>query len=153
MTRGGIWMAIYGAWGLHLTIHQLQTHSQLHLRPKPWLETPQSWLVPSPKKNNVYCTLGDHCTTIFEPNELKSMRFWKSFESSFRWDQPNLYALKCIEFINSQSSMFPLPKKSIFTVLWEITVMPFLNKMGWNLWDSERVLKDLSGETNRICML
>ena len=101
----------------------------------------------------IYCTLWDHCTAIFEPNELKFMRFWKSFESSFRWDQPNLYALKYSKFINSQSWMVLSPKKSIFTVLWEITVLPFLNEMSWNPWDSERVLKDLSDEINHIFFL
>ena len=102
---------------------------------------------------NIYCTLWDHCTAIFDPNELKFMRFWKSFESSFRWDQPNLYALKYLKFINNQSWMVLSPKKSIFTVLWEITVLPFLNEMSWNPWDSERVLKDLSDEINHIFFL
>ena len=111
------------------------------------------WFHHQKTKNNIYCTLGDHCTTIFQPNELKSMRFWKGFERSFRWDQPNFYALKCSKSINSQSWMVPSPKKSIFTVLSEITVPPFLNQMSWNSWDSERVLKALSDETNQICML
>ena len=98
---------------------------------------------------NIYWKLWDHCTAIFYPNELKFMRFWKSFESSFTWDLPNLYALKYSKF-NSQSWMVLSPKKSIFTVLWEITVLPFLNEMSWNPWDSERVLKDLSDEINHI---
>ena len=50
-----------------------------------------------------YCTLGDHCTAIFEPNQLKFMSFWKCFKRSFRWDQPNFWELKRLKAISKQS--------------------------------------------------
>ena len=41
-------------------------------------------MVPLLKKDDIYCTLGDHCTTVFEWNGLKFMRFFKEFLKLFK---------------------------------------------------------------------
>ena len=63
------------------------------------------------QKDDIYSTLGDHCTAVFERNGLKFMRFWKSFKSSFRWNQLQLYATKSEKVISNQSWIVPSLKK------------------------------------------
>ena len=73
---------------------------------------------------NIYCTLGDHCTAIFKRNELKSVRFWKSFERSFRWDQPYFFSPQHKKVISNWSWMVHTPKlpTTINTLIWSFFV-------------------------------
>ena len=96
-----------------------------------------NWNGSNNSKFNFYCTFQDPCSTISQWHWAKFMSFWKLFKWSFKWDQPQISIFICLKDIAWQSGMGQTTLKSIFTVLWEITVVSFLKEIEQNLWASK----------------
>ena len=73
-----------------------------------------------------------------------------SFKCPFKWDQPRVSISISLKDIAQRNEIGQTPEKNtIFTVLWEITVAPFLKETGQNSWDSERFFYAFLNETGQ----